>query len=152
MKKISFPLILFSFILISPYLFGQRGLPPKAKTRSTLVTKYAQHLDFLPEMVKLLKVPAGWEVSVAAYGLGKPRMIFNGPNGELYITRRDGGDVLMLKDPNGDGKFEELVTVAANFKGVHGITIRDGRMYLCNNNELRRYQINADGTLSKEWE
>jgi glucose/arabinose dehydrogenase len=142
-------LILFVFPL---YVFSQRGLPPKAKTSNRHVTKYAQHLDFLPEMVKLLKVPDGWEVSVAASGLGKPRMMYIGPGGELYITRRDGGDVLMLKDKDGDHVYEELKTVAANFKGVHGITIRGGWIYLCNNNELRRYQIKADGTLSDEWE
>lgn len=127
---------------------AQRGLPPRAKTKSTLVTKYPQHLDFLPEMVKLLKVPDGWEVSVAAYGLGRPRMLYTGLNGELYITRRDAGDVLMLKDADGDNKFEDLVTVAADFKGVHGSTMKDGWMYLCNNTELRRYKMNADGTLA----
>ena len=131
---------------------AQRGLPPKYKTRSTLVTKYPQHLDFLPKMVKLLKVPDGWEVSVAAFGLGLPRMLYMGADGALYVTRRDGGDVLMLKDNDGDGKFEDLVTVAADFKGVHGITIRNGFMYLCSNNELRRYRINSDGTLDKAWE
>lgn len=77
-------------------------------------------------MVKLLKVPDGWEINVAAYGLGKPRMIFMGSNNELYVTRRDEMDVLMLKDMDGDNKFEKLSTVLYDFKGVHGITIKDG--------------------------
>src|SRR5690606_12533275 len=34
------------------------------------------------------------------------------------------------------------------FKGVHGITMKDGMLYLCNNNELRRYKINPDGMLT----
>ena len=127
--------------------FAQRGIPPKEVTTTTHTTKYAEHLDFLPEMVKLLKVPEGWNVSVAASGLGKPRMLYLGPNGELYITRRDAGDVLLLKDTNGDNKFEAVTTVVAEFKGVHGITIKDGWLYLCNNNELRRYKLNSDGTV-----
>jgi glucose/arabinose dehydrogenase len=126
---------------------AQRGVPPRHKTRTVFVTKYAQHLDFLPEMVKLLKVPAGWQVSVAASGLGRPRMLYPAPNGGLYITRRDGGDVLLLKDADGDSKFEDLVTVAADFKGVHGITAREGWLYLCNDNLLRRYRQNPDGSL-----
>jgi glucose/arabinose dehydrogenase len=117
-----------------------------------MVTKYAQHLDFLPEMVKLLKVPDGWKVTVAASGLGRARMLYPGPNGSLYITRRDGADVLMLKDADGDNKFEDLTTVAANFKGVHGITIKDNYMYLLNNTDLRRYEMNPDGTLSETYE
>ncbi len=131
---------------------AQKGNPPKKSTHSLSVTRYPQHIDFLPSMVKLLKAPKGWEVNVAAYGLGKPRMMFLGPNGELYITRRDGGDVLMLKDLDKDNKFESLVTVAADFNGVHGITIKDSKMYLCNDNEIRRYNINGDGTLSKDYE
>jgi len=129
---------------------AQRGIPPKEVTTTTHVTKYPEHLDFLPQMAELLKVPDGWSVSVAASGLGKPRMLYIGPNKELYITRRDAGDVLMLKDLNGDNKFDEVKTVAAEFKGVHGITAKDGWLYLCNNNELRRYKMNPDGTLGEK--
>lgn len=138
--------------LVTAFVFSnasaQRGIPPKEITKITHSTNYPEHLDFLPEMVNLLKVPDGWTVSIAASGLGKPRMLYYTPDGNLYITRRDTGDVLLLKDGNKDGKFEEIKTVAAEFKGVHGITVKDGFMYLCNNNELRRYTINADGTLT----
>jgi glucose/arabinose dehydrogenase len=144
--------IFLALIFCIDTAIAQRGLPPRAKTRSPHVTKYAEHLDFLPPMVKLLNVPRGWEVHVAAFGLGRPRMLYSMPGGHLYVTRRDGGDVLMLTDKDGDNKFEDLVTVAADFRGVHGITVNDNWMYLCNNNELRRYKILPDGKLSKEWE
>lgn len=151
--KINYSVIsLILLLATSEFLIAQRGLPPRKKTATRHVTKYAQHLDFLPPMVKLLNVPDGWEVSIAAFGLGRPRMLYTTPEGKLYVTRRDGGDVLMLSDNDNDNKFEDLVTVAADFKGVHGITAKDGWMYLCNNNELRRYRIGADGKLSKEWE
>jgi glucose/arabinose dehydrogenase len=136
-------------IFYSSHVYAQRGLPPKKKTRSTLVTKYAQHLDFLPDMVKLLKVPEGWEVKVAASGLGRPRMMYTGAKGQLYITRRDAGDVLMLTDENGDNVFDRLITILYPFKGVHGITIKNNWMYLCNNNELRRYRLQPNGMLGE---
>ncbi|WP_374951324.1 PQQ-dependent sugar dehydrogenase [Mucilaginibacter sp.] len=138
---------LISLAVLCNVAFAQRGNPPKMGTKTTMVTNYPQHLDFLPEMVKLLKVPDGWEVEVAASGLGRPRMLYNGPNGQLYITRRDGGDVLMLTDKDGDQKFDEVKTVLYDFKGVHGITMKDGYMYLCNNQQLRRYPVKPDGTL-----
>ncbi|MBW7674144.1 PQQ-dependent sugar dehydrogenase [Chryseobacterium chendengshani] len=131
-------------------LSAQRGTPPKDVTTITHSTNYPQHLDFLPEMVNLLKVPEGWTVSIAASGLGKPRMLYQTLNGHLYITRRDTGDVLLLKDADKDGRFEDIKTVVAEFKGVHGITMKDGFLYLCNNNELRRYKINPDGMLSSK--
>jgi glucose/arabinose dehydrogenase len=129
---------------------AQRGIPPKDVTKITHSTNYPQHLDFLPEMVKLLKVPEGWTVSIAASGLGKPRMLYQTLDDNLYITRRDTGDVLLLKNADKDGRFEDIKTVVAEFKGVHGITMKDGFLYLCNNNELRRYKINPDGTLSSK--
>ncbi|MBF0695585.1 MAG: PQQ-dependent sugar dehydrogenase [Flavobacterium sp.] len=144
MKK----LLLFCCIIVLQGTFAQRGIPPKEVTNIKHTTKYPEHLDFLPEMAKLLKVPDGWTVDIAASGLGKPRMLLLGPNGQMYITRRDAGDVLMLRDNNGDSKFDDIKTVVAEFKGVHGITQKDGWLYLCNNNELRRYKMNPDGTLS----
>jgi len=144
--------IAFVCLLAAHDVCAQRGLPPKEKTSTRHVTKYAQHLDFLPEMVKLLKVPKGWDVKVAASGLGRPRMMVYDAKGRLYITRRDGGDVLLLKDADGDHVFEDLVTVAGDFHGVHGIAFRDNWMYLCNNNELRRYRVKEDGMLESTWE
>ncbi|MXV16671.1 PQQ-dependent sugar dehydrogenase [Hufsiella ginkgonis] len=144
-KCLSFTLALYLGSITSVY--AQRGLPPREKTKSVSITNYAQALDFLPEMVNLLKVPEGWEVKIAASGLGKPRMLYNGPNGSIYITRRDAGDVLMLKDPDMDGKFADLVTVLSDFKGVHGITMKDNWLYLANNHEVRRYPVNTDGRL-----
>ncbi|WP_129715262.1 sorbosone dehydrogenase family protein [Pedobacter sp. SYP-B3415] len=134
-------------MLLAQQTNAQRGIPPKDVTKVVTVTKYAQVLEFKPEMIKLLKVPPGWQVSLAASGLGKPRMLYTSQQGNVYVTRRDGGDVLLLKDKDGDSKFEDLVTVVSNFKGVHGITMKDNWMYLCNSNELRRYPVKADGTL-----
>lgn len=147
MNQALYKLIPLAVLTISFTLKAQRGIPPKEVVTITHTTNYPEHLDFLPEMVNLLKVPDGWNVSVAASGLGKPRMLYYTPKG-LYITRRDTGDVLLLKDENNDGKFDDIKTVAAEFKGVHGITMKDNFLYLCNNNELRRYKIKADGMLA----
>ena len=136
-------------LLATGGLFAQKGLPPKEDTKATTITNYPTNIEFNPAMVANLKVPNGWQVTVAASGLGKPRMLYNGPNGELYITRRNAGDVLLLKDTNKDNKFDELGTVVAEFPGVHGITAKDGYMYLCNNNKVLRYKMNTDGTLGK---
>lgn len=152
MKRLYDCFLLMACCIFSAESFAQRGLPPKYKTRSTLVTKYAQHLDFLPALTRLLRVPDGWKVSIAASGLGRPRMMYLAPNGTLYVTRRDGGDVLMLKDNDGDQKFEELVTVAADFKGVHGIAEKNGWLYLCNNTQLRRYRMQNDGRLDTAYQ
>jgi len=129
---------------------AQRGTPPDEVVKVTHTTKYPEHLDFLPKMVELLKVPKDWSIQVAASGLGKPRMLYALNDSQLYVTRRDAGDVLLLKDSDGDNKFDEVKTVAADFKGVHGITMKDDWLYLCNNNELRRYKVTDDGSLGEK--
>lgn len=128
---------------------SQKGLPAKKIVSVNHTTNYPQHTDFVPSMVARLKVSPGWKVTAPATGLGKPRMLCIGPNGELYITRRDAGDVLMLKDTDKDNKFDELRTVVSDFKGVHGIAISDGWVYLCNNRELKRYKLSEDGTTTE---
>lgn len=151
MKNKKLPYLALSAMLLSAGVANaQRGIPVKEVTTYTNVINYADVMDYKPEMLKLLKVPEGFEVSVAASGLGKPRMLYTSPEGRIYVTRRDGGDVLLLQDQDNDGKFENLVTVLANFKGVHGITMKDGWMYLCNSNEVKRYPVKPDGTLNTD--
>jgi glucose/arabinose dehydrogenase len=146
MKKTTTLLLLLT-MLFAARVEAQRGVPPRHKKKNIFVAKWPQHLDFLPKMVKLLNVPDGWEISVAASGLGRVRMMQPMPNGMLYVTRRDGLDVLLLKDADGDNKFDEIKTVEYPFRAVHGITQKDGYLYLCSNYELRRYKMRPDGMI-----
>lgn len=137
-------LLAFASMLVQ----AQKGIPPKEDTKSTVITNYPTHIEYSPALAAGLKTAAGWQVTPVATGLGKPRMLFLGTKGQLYVTRRDAGDVLMLSDTNNDGKFDELTRVA-DFPGVHGITSKDNYMYLCNNNRVLRYTLASDGTLGK---
>lgn len=126
---------------------AQKGLVPAQTFTATVNTNYPQHVDFKESMVGSIKVPAGFKVAVAATGLGKPRMMAVREDGSMYVTRRDVGDVLLLSDKNGDGRFDDLKTVWAKFPDVHGITIHDGFLYLASSKELKRAKIQVDGTL-----
>ncbi|MFP5438974.1 MAG: PQQ-dependent sugar dehydrogenase [Bacteroidia bacterium] len=136
----------FASMIIGNTAIAQKGIPPVEDTRQTVVTNFPTHIEFTPSMVAQLKTPTGWKVEAAATGLGKPRMLYIGKSGQLYVTRRDAGDVLMLKDTDNDGKFDDMMRVA-DFPGVHGITTKDSHMYLCNSNKVLRYTMNPDGTL-----
>jgi glucose/arabinose dehydrogenase len=140
-------ILLTSLSILSHTVCGQKGMPEKEIAMASVATNYPQHEDFNESMLSRLVVPSGFKVMIAATGLGKPRMMAVGSDGSLYITRRDQGDVLLLKDGNGDGRFDEMKTVHTKFKGVHGITIHNGWIYLCSNRELKRAKIKADGTL-----
>lgn len=135
-------------ISVSVASIAQKGLPETTPTTATVNTMYPEHEDFSPSKLKSLKTTKGYSVIAAASGLGKPRMMAVNDQGELYVTRRDVGDVLKLKDLDNDGKFDELKTVVAGFSGVHGITIHNGWIYLCSPKKLVRGKLNADGTVS----
>ncbi|KOS05447.1 glucose dehydrogenase [Flavobacterium akiainvivens] len=140
--------IVCSALLCVSTAFSQKGIPPKEDTEKTVHTSYPTHMEYSPSLAASLKTAAGWTLTAAATGLGKPRMLYVGSKGQLYVTRRDAGDVLMLTDKDNDGKFEDMIRVA-DFPGVHGITVKDNHMYLCNSNQVLRYAVNADGTLGK---
>ena len=139
--------LVFANLWLLPQGFSQKGMPSKKIVTTTVTTHYPQHEDFKEAMLARLKVPAGFKVEIAASGLGKPRMMEMGADGSLYVTRRDQGDVLLLKDTDGDGRFDEMHTVLAMFKGVHGIAIKGQDMFLVANREMKRYKILADGSL-----
>jgi glucose/arabinose dehydrogenase len=142
-------LFLSWFALIQFSAAGQKGLPATKTTEATVATNFPQHDDFSLEKVKDLDVTSGFELNVAAQGLGKPRMLAVDEKGRLYITRRDQGDVLLLSDADGNGRFDQLQTVANNFKGVHGIAIYNGKIYLASNRELKCAKLKTDGTLDQ---
>jgi glucose/arabinose dehydrogenase len=127
---------------------AQKGLPEKQPFTATVNTMYPQHLDFNETMVSRLKVPAGFKISISATGLGKPRIMALAEDGSIYITRRDVGDVLLISDKDGDGRYETLKTVWAAFPDVHGITIHDGWLYLASSTTLKRGKLGSDGMVS----
>lgn len=141
-------MILLNHLALSPAL-AQKGSPPKEVITATVVTNFPQHEVFDESMLGRIKVPSGFVVTVAASGLGKPRMLAFSDKGHLYVTRRDQGDVLQLIDDDKDGKFDQLHTVVTKFPGVHGIAFHENFIYLISNRELKRAQLNGDGSVGE---
>jgi len=94
-----------------------------------------------------LKLPDGFTASVFARNLKNARVVAVAPNGDVYVTRRDQGDVLLLRDANGDGKADGEPVPVAHRSGTHGIAIHDGQLYLITVKEVFAGPIAADGTV-----
>jgi Raf kinase inhibitor-like YbhB/YbcL family protein len=93
------------------------------------------------------KVPTGFSVTVFAEGLGKPRMLEVADDGSVYVTRREPGDVVVLRDTNGDGRSDEIRT-AVRRPMLHGIAIDGRRVYLVSVNDVFTADIARDGTFA----
>lgn len=102
-----------------------------------------------PERMRAIKAPAGFTVSAFATGLKNARILAVAPNGDVYLSRRDQGDVLLLKDGNGDGRADGAPVTVANRAGAHGLAIRDNKLYLITARELFMADIRADGRLGE---
>ncbi|RPE80040.1 YbhB/YbcL family Raf kinase inhibitor-like protein [Vulcaniibacterium tengchongense] len=100
-----------------------------------------------PARLAQLKAPQGFEVGVFASGLKNPRMLAVAPDGTVYVSRREQGDVLMLRDADGDGRADGAPQAVAHRPGAHGLAIRDGRLYLATVKEVFVAPIREDGTL-----
>lgn len=100
-----------------------------------------------PDRIASIKAPPGFKVTPFATGLKNARILATGPDGSIYLSRRDQGDVLLLRDTDGDGKADGAPITVANRAGAHGIAIHDRKFYLVTVKELFVADILEDGRL-----
>jgi glucose/arabinose dehydrogenase len=112
--------------------------------------------EFSEERMRQLRVPQGFTVGVFAQDLENPRSIEVAPNGDVYVAEREAGRVRLLRDTNGDGRADVSRVVAdglgEDMEGVHGLAIRDDRLYMVTVNELYSAPIQQDGGLGERTE
>jgi glucose/arabinose dehydrogenase len=85
-----------------------------------------------------LVAPAGFRVNLYASDLGPARFMAVGPAGEIYVTTRQNGSVIRLRDSNGDGVADESSVFAGGFERPHGIAIHDGWVYVGETGRITR--------------
>ena len=104
-------------------------------------------LDPTPDRVAGLRLPAGFEIGVFARDLVNPRVLAVADDGTVYVTRRTVGDVVLLRDEDGDGVADRQETVASR-PNLHGIAIDGDAVYLVAVGELYRTRILDGGRLA----
>jgi glucose/arabinose dehydrogenase len=97
-----------------------------------------------PDLAQL-HVPAGFRIQKFAENAGNTRILAIGPNGNVYVTRREEGDVLMFR-MGADGVAAGQPARVASRSGLHGITFSKGKVYLAAVHEILRADVHPDGT------
>lgn len=101
-----------------------------------------------PARIAQLQVTDGFTISVFAQDLGNVRMMAQAEDGTLYVTRRAQGDVLALRDEDGDGRADgEPITAAMGLTAVHGILIQGEQIYLAMPTTVTVGTLQGDGTI-----
>lgn len=94
-----------------------------------------------------LVVPEGFQVSVFASGLMKPRLMTIGEDGSLYVAEQEAGQISHLVDADGDGVAETVTVIAENMPIAHSVEWHDGWLYVSEGNQIERIQdADGDGT------
>jgi glucose/arabinose dehydrogenase len=92
----------------------------------------SETIPFDPAYLDLLQLPPDFEINVFAQGLGNARWMLVMPDGTVFLTRREEGDVIALVDANGDGVADDpqVNVVASELPLVHGIAFNGSYVYL----------------------
>jgi Raf kinase inhibitor-like YbhB/YbcL family protein len=80
------------------------------------------------------RVPPGFTVRPFA-AVAKARIFALGPDGTLYVSQRDPGQLIALKDENGDGRADTQRAVLRR-PDLHGVAISGRRVYIATIREL----------------
>lgn len=123
--------------------------PPPSSPERAADVRVTGHIikptELPPPDPATLTRPAGFKVEQFAADLGNARILAVSPAGNVYVTRREQGDVLMLK-PGKDGKADGPPTRVFARPGTHGICFHDTTVYLVTVKEVFKADVKGDGT------
>jgi glucose/arabinose dehydrogenase len=95
------------------------------------------------------RLPPGFSINEFAGGLSDPRWMTVDANGDVFLALPRLGQVLLLRDKNGDGKAELKTVFAAGFQRPHGLAIHEGYLYVAGTDGLWRMKLGGDRATTK---
>lgn len=98
-----------------------------------------------------LYLPENFEINVYASGLNNPRFMVFDESDNLYVTDKNGGRILILKDLDKNGIVEEVTTIGGSLNTPHGIDLYEGDLYIAEENQIVVYRdITPQGEFSNK--
>ena len=90
-------------------------------------------------ILKNIKLPKGFHVSLYATNVPNARSMAMSPNGTLFVGTRNAGNVYALIDTNNDYRSDKLFTIAQGLNMPNGVAFRNGSLYVAEVNRVLRY-------------
>ncbi|RZA33597.1 MAG: YbhB/YbcL family Raf kinase inhibitor-like protein [Lysobacteraceae bacterium] len=141
------PILLALAVALSGTALAQQG--DGTDVAATVHTFKPAKVEADARRISTLEVPQGFSIRPFATGLLNVRAIAVAPDGAVYATRRDQGDVILLRDADGDGRADGPARQVAHRPGAHGLAIHEGKLYLATVREVFVAPIAADGGLGE---
>jgi hypothetical protein len=86
-------------------------------------------------------LPEGFKIEVYADNVEDARSMTLSPNGTLFVGSRSAGNVYAVLDKDGNGKADEVITIASGLSQPNGVAFRNGDLYSRGNRILRYNNI-----------
>jgi len=100
-----------------------------------------------PADAKLL-VPQGFEASMVAQGLSNPRNMVVAPNGDVIIAQSNSGTIVILRDADKDGGYEQKFTYASGTSRPFGLALQPNFLYVADADAVWRFDYKPGDTQS----
>lgn len=89
-----------------------------------------------------IQIHEAFSISIFARGLINPRVLTHDPQGNLLVSLTKDDKVVALPDRNGDGKADEVITVAKNLNRPHGMVFQCTdrcRLYIAESHQVSAF-------------
>jgi glucose/arabinose dehydrogenase len=126
--------------LLGNRIVGDPGTPdaPVASVATPLAVP--AHLRNGPfATARALTLPLGFAANVFAAGLPGARLLAFAPNGDLFLSRKDAGEIVVLPDGDRDGTSDDTRLFAGGLAKPHGLAFGDGYLYVAQEASVIRF-------------
>jgi len=105
------------------------------------------------ELLRRLRVADGYRISIFARGMANPRMMLPTSGGRLLVSSPRSGEVVQLRDTDGDGAADRHEVLLSGLKRPHGLDLYDGYLYIAESHQVGRVPYDPDsGGLAGDYE
>jgi glucose/arabinose dehydrogenase len=108
------------------FQFDPNNLPAPAPDQSVANSSNVVPIPVPPPF----RLPAGFAVNKFAGPFEYPRWLTVAPNGDVFLALPDSGEVMLLRDADGDGKAELATVYARGFNRPHGLAMHGDHLYV----------------------
>jgi glucose/arabinose dehydrogenase len=126
--------------LLGNRIVGDPGTPdaPVASVATTLaVPAHFRNGPFATP--RTLTLPPDFAANVFAAGQPGVRMLAFAPNGDLFVSRKDAGQIIVLPDRDRDGTSDDTKVFAAGLAKPHGLAFHNGYLYVAQEASVIRF-------------
>ncbi len=119
---------------------GDPGTPeaPVASVATTLAVP-PQYRSGTFATTRTFTLPSGFATNPYAAGLPGARMLALAPNGNIFVSRKDAGEIVVLPDRNRDGTTDDAKVFPSGMAKQHGLAFFDGYLYVAQEASVVRF-------------